>query len=265
MHPVKVWVFTPSFCKADLLTDFFKTLGVITKSSLIFPVQHVIIDNHYPVGKTKNSDALKQLAQAHDAIYIDSGKDLGLHGGLNNACKQLPIEPQDIFIGVDPDDRPDKEFIDKITKTLIFNLDIGIIGLNFWVIDQRFQQGKLTEYIDADGTVIWKHPFIEMWNVIGTRFSTVMNMGGFNQTYAYYGGFEVAFINQLHAEKRKLAYLKDCRSDRIAMDRENRILFDPEYRQWKTDHVDRRFNGSFEEWLIANGKQDLITSKHREQ
>lgn len=261
---MKIWLFTPSFCKADLLEDCLKHIYLEKFSKDIWSsLLHVIIDNHYPVDQENNSRRLKELAAKYGCIYVDSGKDLGLHEGVNNAMKVVGVKSEDFFIGCDPDDRPSHGWIQALVRTMTADPSIAVLGLNFWVIEWRKGQGALTEKQVGEDTV-WVHPGVEMWNIAAFRTSWLLEIGGLKQPNAYYGGLEAHLHHHMAIRGLKLAYLPEYRSDAAALDRDNPLFFDADYRQWKTDHV-AGFKGSFEEWLKQHRKgkpemiQDLIS------
>jgi hypothetical protein len=242
---MKIWLSTPSFCKAKLLEE---SLEHIYKTPPKRPFTHWVIDNHYPVNKAENSEKMKEICKKFGCIYIDSGKDLGLHGGLNNAMKQVNLKPGDILIGSDADDRPSPGFLDEMAGAMMESPDFAILAAMFWVIDQRMKEGVLRVHKTPSGRTILVHPNAEMFCIAAFNTRIVNQELPFEQLYAYYGGIECALYGRWIQKGMKLGYLPEVRADVVPLNRDDPTLFDPEYRQWKTDHVGG-YKGSFEEWL----------------
>lgn len=243
------FLLTPAFCKHWLLQDCLEHLYRDGKPAGVG--LHAIVDNHYPVDKTYNRAAIAMLAARYDCLLVDSGKDLGLHRGLNNALTHLPIKDGDYLVGCDPDDRPTPGFAKALTDVLTADPSIAVACCNFGVIEWRAGQGV---FAGREGTVaghrVWRHPGLEMWNVAAFRWDSVREMGGFHQPNAYYGGFEGRFAEHWTRKGQHLAYLPDVRSDSPQTDRGDERFFDQEYMTWKQEHL-AGFTGSFEEWLGA--------------
>lgn len=242
----KTWLITSAFCKAELL---YACLRHLYKEPM--PCTHVIIDNHYPVDQAHNSERIKALATIYGCTYVDSGKDLGLHEGINNAALKLGFKPGDVVVGCDPDDRPTPGFIHGIEKVLRADPTLAVLALNFWVIPWRMSQPeqiKLFHEEEIAGETVIIRKGVECWTVAGFNWDFVAKAGGFNQPNKYYGGLEIDLYHKWHAQGLRYGYLKNHSADGAVVDREDRKLFDPEYREWKTAHVngDQR---SFKEWL----------------
>lgn len=242
---MKVWLITPSFCKANLLAKF---LEHIYKTPPKTEFTHIIIDNHYPIDKETNRKKILTLAMGYKCKYIDSGKDLGLHRGLNNAIIKAGIEPGDILVGCDPDDLPSPGFLDIFYEVMKEDPRLAVSCASFGVIEQRVKEGVPFAKREIAGHPILIHPTIEMWNVAAFNMQFIFDMGGFHQSHAYYGGIEVALQQAWNRRGMYYGYLPEINSEYAMVDRTDKTLFDPEYREWKTAHIGG-FKGSFEEWL----------------
>lgn len=241
---MNTYLITPAFCKSKMLKQCLEHIYKTPPNVH----QHVIIDNRYPVNKEQNRKDIQDLCEEYDCTYIDSGKDLGLHQGINNAANILGIQPTDYVIGHDPDDRASPCFVDAITAVMAEAPELAILAPAFWVIDWRKSQGVPFEVKTVAGHEIWIHPTIEMWNVAGWNWKFVHQMGGLHQPNEYYGGLEASIYPHMKKAGLRLAYMPHVRSDAVQLDRTDETLFDPEYRQWKDAHL-AGFKGSFEEWL----------------
>lgn len=241
----KTWLVTSAFCKSALLEDCLNHLGRIEN--------HVVIDNHYPIDQIENSARIKQLAEERGCIYVDSGRDLGLHEGINNASRVCGFQHGDIVVGCDPDDRPSSGFVDIISTVMRADPSLAVLGLNFWVIPHRREQdpAPYTDEVIAGHRVMIRAG-VEMWTVAGFNWSFVGSTGGMSQHYAYYGGLEASLYHKWHPLGLRLGYLTDVSAESKHVDRNDLKLFDPEYREWKTAHVGG-FEGSFQDWLWRAG------------
>lgn len=249
---MKTWLVTPSFCKADLLEDFLKYHYPAGPPSTFGLNSHVIIDNHYPVDKEKNRRKIQELSKDYGCIYVDSGKDLGLHGGLNNMIKNVGISPHDFLIGHDADDRSTPGFFEHIENVMNADPNFAVIALNFGVINQRIkEQPSMFDIQIIGGESVAVHKSVEMFTVAGFNMKFIHDCGGFNQHWGYYGGLEACMFPQWAKRNLKLGYLLNYRSDVVHLDRANPKFFDPQYREWKTAHLGG-FTGSFEQWLEIN-------------
>lgn len=241
---MKQYLITPSFCKADLLEDFLTYL--YSTFSVPNGTIHVLIDNHYPINKSRNRDQIKSLAKDFKCIYVDSGKDLGLHEGINHAIQQVGIKKEDQFICCDPDDRPTPGSFKAIHEVMNADKNIVVCSTLCQEVDWSKSPVRLQSIA---GYQVYIHPTVEMWNVSGYNLEFVFSVGGFNEIYPYYGGAESYFYDHYRKNKNyKIAYLKDYKSSEVYLDKQDPFFFDPEYRLWKNDAV-TGYKHSFEKWL----------------
>lgn len=241
---MRIFLLTSAFCKAALLEDLLKHL----EERNAIPYFHIILDNHYPVDKQVNRAEIMTLSQRYGCHYHDNGRDLGLHGSLNEAIKHYRIEDDDLVITCDPDDRPEPGSLDYLALVMKEDPTLAMLALNFFVIEERFKSGVLTEKQVGSFTVGY-HPSIDMVNVCAYRMSFIHSIGGFKQPFNYYGGLEHALSQHFQEQGMRMGYLKDKRSDRPYLDRSHSLFFDPEYADWKRAHIAQEFSGSFEEFL----------------
>lgn len=236
----------------DCLTHIYEEWGYAHDGSF----QHVIIDNHYPINKDWNRRRIRDLAEYYGCTLVDSGGDLGLHEGINNAARVVGMRPEDHFIGCDPDDRPQQGFVNAIRSVLEADPTFAVVGCSFWVIPWRKDQGVAFQEVPVGGQRVWVHPGVEMWNVAGFNWKFITEIGGMRQPNSHYGGLEACLFPEWQKRGMKLGYLPDVRSDAVKLDQNDTRIFDPEYRQWKDAHV-AGFKGGFEDWLRANAPHRL--------
>lgn len=241
------FVFTPAFCKASMLRDCMEHLYATQPMD---EYEHIIVDNHYPVQKAINREYIRELCRKYGATYVDSGGDLGLHGGVNYAMRLVGVKSDDFYVGCDPDDRPSTGALKAIFDVMEADPKVAVCALNFFVIPWKMKDhGLVMQEEVIAGHNVWVHPGVEMWNVAGFNMPLVHKLGGFWQPNAFYGGIEVALYHQWSKEGMKLVYLKDFNSEDKPVDRNNPELYDQTYGQWKIDHATKGFKESFEIWL----------------
>ncbi len=214
--------------------------------------KHVILGNHYPVDKKYNQWKIQELAKHYGCIYIDSLYDRGLHQSLNYALAILDIQPTDIFIGCDSDDRPSHGAFQALRTVMIHDPSIAVLGLNFWVLPMKQEkEGRPWPESTIAGHRVWTHPGAEMFNVVSFNMKLIQEIGGFYQPNAYYGGIEIALYREWSKRQMKLCYLIDHSAEAVQVNREDPLLYDKSYGQWKIDHATKGFSGSFEEWVTT--------------
>ena len=247
----RTWLITPAFCRAELLHELLTHIYAGGSPSVH---KHIIFDNHYPLGEN-NSLMLKAVAEDFGCTYVDSGRDLGLHHGINNVARLFEFQPDDIVVGCDPDDRPEVGFAEALTDVLRADPKLAVAACNFSVIDhQRARFGSLYEIKQLAGTTVAYHMQSNMWNVAGFNWRFITQIGGFGQTYPYWGGLEHYLLQRWLPLGMRMCYLLDYRSDLRFVDFDDRKLFDPEYRMWKDD-CRKEYKGSFSMWLA---QRDLL-------
>lgn len=258
------WLITPAFCKSKMLESCLEHLHTDLPSD----VKHVIIDNHYPINKEQNQVDIYALVKKFRCLYIDSGKDLGLHHGLNNAYRIINPEPSDTWVQVDPDDRPSPGFYDALNEVMCNTQKLALCALSFDLIKERLKEHASPEIerfvsfaepfgLSGGTTSVWIHPKIEMLlsNAINLKF--IESVGGFYEYYPYYGGFEASMYERWNPLGYELGFLLDYVADSIKLDPNDTTLFDPEYRLWKDAHLSG-YEKSFEEWLQETNRGHLI-------
>jgi len=252
---MRTFLFTPAFCKAKLLEDCLKHFYMEKKRDPFYAaMRHVVIDNHYPVNKERNRDWIKIYCEQYNCLYVDSGKDLGLHEGLNHAMKEVGITREDYMLVCDPDDRPAPGSLKALKQVMKADPKIAVaacVGYDYYHSVRRNSKPDLI----AEHQV-FIHNTVEMWNVAAYHVGFIKDIGGFKEIFAYYGGIEAALYDQWKDLGMKLAYLKNFNCDWTPVNKHDPELFDVDYRNWKTAHTSREFDGSFEEFLTRNHSQN---------
>lgn len=239
---VKNWVFTPAFCSARMMLDFLDYLHPLVPAS---QYTHVIVDDNYPINKEKNSENIRGLSREYNCIYLNSGKNLGLHHCLNWAMKEVGVKETDFYINCDADDRPQEGTFNAMRHVMNADPTLAVLGCSFKKIQNKLDCLK-TETIA--GHEVFIHPTVEMWNVSAINLKFLASIGGFNEPYDFYGGLESYFYSKYRYTDMRIGYLKHYTSDVPSFDLS---LMDPRFIEYKNAHVSltNPFKGSFEDYL----------------
>lgn len=233
------WIFTPAFCKPELMEDF------LSKIEVPKGFYHVMIYDHYPIKKEKNKRAMQQLAKQYGCLFLDSGMNLGLHHALNYGMNSVHVQKTDFYINCDADDRPSPGLFEAMKEVMGAKKKLAILGCSFGKIQPQIDLLPNVEDIAGHRVII--HPTVDMWNISAINLEFLDSAYGFNEPYAYYGGLESHLYQYWPRQGLRLGYLKDFRSDHteVAAD-----LVDPEFREYKTAHAKHSgYTGSFESYL----------------
>jgi hypothetical protein len=248
----KVLLLVAGFCKHELLRAsraFFEPLltpGLIDEKVLLL--------NKYPLPSVKeNEEGLIQVAKDYGYKTWDSKADLGLHMSLNYYLENNPQPPGTILMGLDADSCTDSQ--KGFDKALCEVLDgsNGLLGsVSLWNVGmdntvRRFPIWDNEECIANHKVFV--HPHVEMMNITVFDLDVITNAGGFQEPYKYYGGMEMWLLSVYKPLGKKFGFLMNYKETGNMYP----IVNDPEYRQWKNDHL-RGDTSSFGEWLVKNGK-----------
>lgn len=216
-------------------------------------VVHALVDQHYPLpDKETIHREVKAIAREFNCIYLDPGKNLGLHHGFNWACKQLKVKSDDIVIGYDPDSNPVSPGWDMALITVLSQPEIVWASLMNPRTEADIKAKGYTEQWVNGHIRIWitKHAVIN--SVCAWRYSFIEKAGGLDEHSKFYGGLEVTMWPHLARQGKKWALLPDWReTDDIV------YTVDWQYKHYKWFHGFRRkWDGDFESYLAA-GCPDL--------
>jgi hypothetical protein len=250
---MKTIVITPAFCKSIMLEQSLANYYEYQTENY----EHWILLNHYPINKEKNNDEIRKIAEKFKCKLFDNQYDRGLHKGVNNFYVQNP-QPEGTFqIGYDPDSAIEQlshGFDKALSETLRIGIkDHNLAILALWGIGVELKKKQLLNRTIINGNAVMIHPDIEMFSVTACDLDFINTIGGFSEPNEYYGGIEISLYQSFQKYNRKLGYLTEFKEKYFAYPAE---CVDPEYIQWKHDHVNG-FIGSFESWLKIN-KPELL-------
>lgn len=206
---------------------------------------HVIIDDNYPIKKGSVNHRVEYMAKKYGCIYLNSGKNLGLHKALNFGIREVGVDPDDFYINCDADDRPQPGMFDAMYDVMKVDLTLAVLGCQFSNINPKL---KALPTEQAGGHEIIIHPSVDMWNVSAINMRFIKAIGGFDEPYPFYGGIESYLYSKYNQMGMRLGYLKGFSSQYANVDNK---LIDPEFTEYKQAHVAGpvSYAGSFESFL----------------
>lgn len=206
----------------------------------------VILDQHYPMQEM--TPFWKTWAKSLGGIYLDAGKNLGLHEGLNYMCKALDMKPSDKVIGFDPDTLPQTRGWDD---ALLKALDLPNVGwASLW---NEHSEGEMRArgYTESTehGLDLWTTKQAVVNSICAWNLEWVYNVGGFQEPAEFYGGLECCMFPKCVAQGKRWVWLRYFTEGKWGTD-----LSDPEYTAYKWAHAHQGWKGDFAAWLQANSK-----------
>jgi hypothetical protein len=214
----------------------------------VLPYRHVIVDHHYPVDKERNRVELRAVCDALGAEYLDPGRNLGLHGGINWALTQLAPADDDIIIGYDGDSLPISDGWDMALVRAIHG------GRNVvWssLMNPRSEADLRARGFDrslADGYIELHLTRTAVVNSIcAWRFGWLRSVGFLDEPLQWYGHLEAAMWAKLRATGKQWAFLPGWRETDDLRDMHDRAYV---VYKWHYSHL-RDTTLDFESWLTT--------------
>jgi hypothetical protein len=248
---MKTWIITPAFCSARMLED---CLRHIYSHRPIAPVEHVVLDNHYP---TETDGTIRQVAEKYGCTYFDSGGDFGLSRSVTQAVREIGVNREDVVCGCDPDDRPSPGWVDTLRKVMLADRSFAVLGGVFPFCTGPLQQQHLAEnqtpfevFVkglveeEVAGVRVLVHPSVEMIKVAALSARMLVDFGyPTNYRHPYYGGQESMMFEWWKTRKMRLGYVPS-----VTVRQADASLFDMRYRRWKDAHLGG-WPGSYKDWI----------------
>lgn len=219
-----------------------------TKSKTQVETVHVFLNQHWPIQYEDFERRIKKLAESVNGVYLDSGKNLGLHDGFNWAVNQLGIPDNAGVIGYDPDSYPVTENWD-LAMCKVYDANPRAVWISLWT-------PHTSREIEERNTIKWSKRFggIQAVSVKGAHLNSVCminrgwlrSVGGLTEPSKYYGGLESAMFPKIG--DMEWVYLPDYHEKIWFQDKVN-----PLYRKWKWEHaITNSAPMSFADWLKTN-------------
>lgn len=211
------------------------------------PLVHLLVDQHYPLpDKAATSEEIKRIARENGCEYMNPGKNLGLHHGLNWALQTYGMQDDDIVIGYDGDSYPIESGWDCALVTAMINdpraVWASLYGKNTpGELGQRGYTKRMSGHIEVHET---HTPAVN--SICAWKGWWIKKAGWFNEPRPMYGGLEVCLWPQVKRYGYAWVYLPGWTED-------ERLKFDPgedyKYKIWKWKHAHERLDLDFESWL----------------
>jgi hypothetical protein len=237
------YIFILGFANAATAT---RTLSQLEKTK-VSDATVVILDQHWPMQDM--SEFWKSWVKSLRGIYLDAGKNLGLHEGLNYMCKTLQVKPTDKVIGFDPDTYPINVGWDL---ALLNALDLPHVG---WAsLGNTHSEGEMNArgYTESEeeGLHLWTTKQAVVNSICAWNMEWIYNVGGFQEASEFYGGLECCMFPKCLAQGKRWVWLRDFREATGLKD-----LSDPEYKAYKWAHAHQGWKGDFAAWLLNNSSK----------
>lgn len=197
--------------------------------------------------REKNLALIHEFAADYLFSYLDPGRDLGLHMGLNWVLLKIGPKPGDVIITYDPDSQPETPGFDHALAETVQSGEYEIAS-SFTIHSEReFQERGYLEKTCRGRRVFIPNTGMMIGN---TAWSCdfLKRVGGFKEPNAYYGGIEAAMTQELRKTGGQWAFLPDVKEGWL-----DRSYHDTEYTNWKVDHAAQKFKGSFADYLSKLG------------
>ncbi len=208
-----------------------------------------MLNNHYPLRREECDRAILAYASNYpgSVVTLDAGRNLGLHDGLNFILGTIPLADDDIVIGYDSDESPQRQgWVNAMRRVFAADPKTGWLSLTMYYINEALDQGSVPYELVGGERV--RYPSSPLMNVVvGWRGATIKAMGGkLVEPHRYYGGIESQMQPMCKEAGYRVGFLPDWPT------LNHRSLSDPMYETYKHHHVGVAqpvFPGSFEEWL----------------
>lgn len=241
------YVITMCFNRPDIIMESLAqcraTIGDID-------YRHILIDNYYPLpNKADNHRTLCKLHGTAKYEVLDAGRNLGLHGGFNWACAQLPLKDDDIVIGYDPDSYP---VTNGWGMALITAIKFG--GNVAWAsLMNPISRRELTERgftpRKINQLVVWETHKPCVNSICAWPWEFLRRAGGLKEPNAFYGGLECALWADVNHQNKKWVYIDGYWEESRYMEKQ-----DAHYRDYKWHHAHTgKWPGDFDSYLISQG------------
>ncbi len=209
-------------------------------------VQHLVLDQHYPLRPYAVGDALAEYWGQGQVQTYDEGRNVGLHEGLNVLLSKIDLKDEDIVVGIDPDDGPRRKgWLEAMIRVFGAGSKAGWLSLVTPQIIEVLDERKAPVVtLGGEHVRFVTEPLMNV--VVGWRGSTLKAMGKMEEPHNFYGGLESAMQPKCMAAGYAVGYMVDYFTD------SHRHLADEEYEIFKTRHVGFTqpvFPGSFEDFL----------------
>ena len=250
----KLWTITLLYNRPAIVQEaigqYYKTRGLGGEG-----FQHVFVQHHYPFDKKRTREETKKVCEGVGGLYLDPGKNLGLHDGFNWAMAQLPIEDHHYVIMYDGDNFPvNPGWDDALVRTLFY--DEKLTWTTLWNPEIKNTHGRLRweRRTIVDHIRVWTPSAPYVKTVSAWKAGRLKEIGGFSEPTGYWGHLESAMHNKIRPRGWLDAFLPDYYESSAPSHR-----IDPEYHAWKVAHAHTfKVKVDLEQWLRDTGRAHVI-------
>lgn len=247
---MKIKILTMAFTRPELVE---KCIEALYKRGVPNGVEHYILDQHYPLpSKAQNSERIKNICIYYGLKYLNAGKNLGYHEGINWAIEQMDLADGDVVVNFDQDAQiagGSEAWLCAIFRSFFVDKTLACVGINNETIDRELKErGFFDESKNYLVMRFMKAPVV--MSIIAWQVGFIREVGGLKENTLHYGGVEAVMWPYLCERGRRWAVLPAYWED-VSLWHES----DPEYREWKVKHgQELSFKEDFETYLRAIGR-----------
>lgn len=238
---MKIYAVTLGFAPSRiLLTTFdqvYKTIGI--------PVQHLLLNNHYPVDEERNDELVRAICQAYGVKYYDLGENVGLAAGYNYLLRDvIPYDPESIVIGIDPDTWPITKGWGAALADVHSDPKIGWATLQNQASERELKERGFTARSVKDVPIYSAHQAC-VNSICAWKLSMLKELNWLSEPKKYYGGIEGHMFHMVKKMGLDWVYLPTFKEESSAL-----VSSEELYRtyKWNYAHLNNT-QLSFKEWL----------------
>ncbi len=243
-----IHILTAAFANPDVFRASMKSLRDTVDFDALGGGHHLVLNNHYPLRREECNVAIEEYSSQNSHVVVhDAGKNLGLHDGLSYLLNTLLLADDDIVIGFDSDEDPQRKgWANAMQRVFAADPTVGWLSLTMKYINEALDQGSVpNERIGGEWVRFPPSPLMNV--VVGWRGATIKAMGGkLVEPHRWYGGLESMMQPMCREAGYRVGFLADWPT------LNHRALSDPIYETYKHHHVGVAqpiFPGSFEDFL----------------
>jgi hypothetical protein len=240
------WTLILGFANAETANRSLQLFETTRKSDS----KVLILDNHYP--ESLKPPDWKAWAKRLGGEYLDAGRNLGLHNGLNWMLSQVGATRSDAVIGFDPDTCP----LTDAWDTALFSA-LQLPGVGWASLGNRHSESEMEARGYKESTEIgfklWTTNQAVMNSICAFNLDWVLDCGGFQEPTEFYGGLECAMWKHLTTRGKRWVWLKDYREGKFEPDLQDAI-----YKAYKWEHAHKGWKGSFDDFLLQRQQSGIL-------
>ncbi len=228
--------FAPSSVLGSCLKQVYSTIGI--------PVEHHLLNNHFPIDKHKNNEEVKELCEYYNIKYHDENKNLGLQAGYNYLIDGLSPLDTDVIIAIDPDTYPVTKNWGKALVEVASHPSVAWGSLmNPPAEREIIERGYKDIIINGIATKECRSPCVN--SICAWPGSFLKAVGGLKEPNKFYGGIECMMWPMVKKLSKKWVYLSDYKEEA-----HESVQSHPLYKQYKWEYAHAHTTkDDFETWL----------------